>query len=60
MTNEDLFKKFKKENDELKKSLENRDELLMLLTKEIAQLKINLNEKIEKIDSKLDIVLENK
>lgn len=60
MTNDDLFKELKKENAKLKKSLENRDELLMLLTKEIAQLKINLNEKIENINSKLDIILENK
>ena len=60
MTNDDLFKELKKENSKLKKSLENRDELLMLLTKEIAQLKINLNEKIENINSKLDIILENK
>ena len=60
MTNEEILKSMKEQNAELKKQLENRDELLMLLTKEIAQLKINLNEKIEKIDNKLDVILEDK
>lgn len=59
MKDEELLNHILNQNNELKKQLENRDDLLMVLTKEIAQLKINLNEKIEKIDNKIEYIMKN-
>lgn len=60
MSNEELYNLIKKQNSELKKQLEERDNLLILLTKEIAQLKIELNEKVGKIDNKIETIIKNK